>query len=280
MKKRITDILLVIAILIGLSLLLYPSLSDYWNSLHQSKAITSYVETMKSVSNDDYELMLEAAKEYNKALYSNPKRYFFTEEDRQLYSSLLDATGTGIMAYIEIPKINVELPIYHGTSNSVLSAGIGHLEGASLPVGGSSTHCVLSGHRGLPSAKLFTNLDKLEECDVFYIRTLNELLTYRVDQISIVLPSEVDALEIAENEDYCTLSTCTPYGINTHRLLVRGTRIENEEEARSLYIPAEAFRLDSLLLTPIIALPMLLVLLIALMAKGKQGSKNRGGDEL
>lgn len=280
MKKKITDLLLVLAILAGLSLLLYPSVSNYWNSIHQTRVISDYVETIKNISNDAYETMLTEAKAYNETLPGKASRFSFTDADRETYNSLLDVSGSGIMSYIEIPAINVALPIYHGTTDAVLSVGVGHLEGSSLPVGGGGTHCVLSGHRGLPSAKLFTHLDRLEVGDVFYMRTLNELLTYRVDQISIVLPHEVDSLEIVDGKDYCTLSTCTPYGINTHRLLLRGVRIENETQTKSLYIPADAFRIDSLLLTPIIAAPMLLILLIMVIAGGKRRSKKRGDDEL
>lgn len=268
MKKPISNVLLVLALLVGLSLLLYPSVSNYWNGLHQTRAVSGYVETMKSIPPAEYEEMLAEARAYNETLPGNATRYFFTDADRQRYNSLLDITGTGIMAYIEIPTINATLPIYHGTSESVLSAGIGHLEGTSLPVGGAGTHCVLSGHRGLPSAKLFGDLHKLDVGDVFYMRTLNELLTYQVDKISIVLPDEMEALEIERGKDYCTLSTCTPYGINTHRLLVRSVRVPNDATAESLYVPAEAFQMDSLVLAPLIAAPILLVLLVILLAGG------------
>ena len=190
------------------------------------------------------------------------------EADRERYEALLNVSGNGIMGYIEIPKINVSLPIYHGTEESVLQIAVGHIEGSSLPVGGASTHCVLSGHRGLPSATLFSNLDQMDEGDIFLLRILDETLTYEVDQIHIVLPQESDDLTIVNNRDLCTLVTCTPYGINSHRLLVRGTRIENQESASSAKITAEAIRIDPVLVAPVAAVPMLLVLFVLLTAPG------------
>jgi sortase A len=211
------------------SLLLYPTVSDYWNEFHQSRAIASYVETVEDLGDEEAEKLIEEAREYNEQLLSKADRWNLSEEELAEYENILDITGTGIMAYVEIPNISVYLPIYHGTDDAVLQIGAGHIEGSSLPVGGESTHSVLSGHRGLKSAKLFTDIDQLTEGDVFMLHVLNETLTYQVDQIRIVLPEELEDLKIETGEDYCTLITCTPYGVNTHRLLVRGHRIENTE---------------------------------------------------
>ena len=229
MRKHLSTIVLVILLLIGLSLLLYPTVSDYWNSFHQTRAIATYAENVAALDNASYDAIWDAARQYNRNLCSRSNSFLLSEEQKAEYESLLDISGQGVMGYIEIPEIDVSLPIYHGTEDPVLQVAVGHLEWTSLPVGGESTHCVLSGHRGLPSAKLFTNLDKLREGDTFLLRVLDEILTYEVDQILIVEPQDTAALEIAEGEDYCTLVTCTPYGINTHRLLVRGSRIPYEE---------------------------------------------------
>lgn len=272
MKKksnRLTTVLLVVLLLAGLSLLLYPSVSDYWNSLHQSRAIADYVESVAQLDKAQYEAAWEAARVYNSAL-AQGKAY-----DEQEYINQLDVSGLGIMGYVEIPTINCSLPIYHGTDEAVLQVAIGHLSWSSLPVGGESAHCVISGHRGLPSAKLFTDIDKLREGDIFMLRVLDEVLTYEVDQILIVEPDETESLMIAQGEDYCTLVTCTPYGINTHRLLVRGHRIENIAESDSIMITAEAGQIEPMLVAPFAAMPILLVLLIALLIpKGKRKGGN------
>lgn len=272
MKKksnRLTTVLLVVLLLAGLSLLLYPSVSDYWNSLHQSRAIADYVESVARLDKAQYEAAWEAARVYNSAL-AQGKAY-----DEQEYINQLDVSGLGIMGYVEIPTINCSLPIYHGTDEAVLQVAIGHLSWSSLPVGGESAHCVISGHRGLPSAKLFTDIDKLREGDIFMLRVLDEVLTYEVDQILIVEPDETESLMIAQGEDYCTLVTCTPYGINTHRLLVRGHRIENIAESDSIMITAEAGQIEPMLVAPFAAMPILLVLLIALLIpKGKRKGGN------
>lgn len=226
MRKKsntIINILLVLILLAGLSLLLYPSVSDYWNSFHQSRAIVQYAEQVSLLDEDQYEELWTSATDYNASLLERANSYILSDTQKEQYEELLNVSGIGVMGYIEIPSIDCSLPIYHGTEESVLQTAIGHLEWTSLPVGGESTHCVLSGHRGLPSAKLFTNLDKLVEGDVFMLRILDEVLTYEVDQILIVEPQETAELQIVEGQDYCTLVTCTPYGINTHRLLVRGT---------------------------------------------------------
>ena len=279
MKKKgnhLITILLVLIFLLGLSLLLYPAVSDYWNSKHQTRAIAVYSEEVSGLDEDQYQALWEAAAAYNASLLERNNAYLLTEEQKAAYEQLLNVSGLGIMGYIEIPSIDCSLPIYHGTEESVLQIAIGHLEWSSLPVGGESTHCVLSGHRGLPSAKLFTNLDKLQEGDVFLLRVLDEVLTYEVDQILIVEPQEIAALQIAEGEDYCTLVTCTPYGINTHRLLVRGHRIENAPEARLVRVTADAVQIEPLLVAPIVALPMLLLLLILLLLPKRPKNDNGG----
>ena len=265
MRKHMSTILLVFILLIGLSLLLYPSVSDYWTSMHQTRAIASYAEQVASLDNDTYDQLWEDARAYNKSLLGRNNAYLLSEEQKAEYARLLDVSGLGIMGYVEIPNIDVSLPIYHGTEESVLQIAVGHLEWTSLPVGGESTHCVLSGHRGLPSAKLFTNLDKLVVGDIFMLRVLDEVLTYEVDQILIVEPRETGALKIEEGKDYCTLVTCTPYGINTHRLLVRGHRIDNVEQAKTVRVTADAIQIEPLLVAPIVAIPMLLILLILLL---------------
>ena len=279
MKKKgnhLITILLVLIFLLGLSLLLYPAVSDYWNSKHQTRAIAVYSEEVSGLDEDQYQALWEAAAAYNASLLERNNAYLLTEEQKAAYEQLLNVSGLGIMGYIEIPSIDCSLPIYHGTEESVLQIAIGHLEWSSLPVGGESTHCVLSGHRGLPSAKLFTNLDKLQEGDVFLLRVLDEVLTYEVDQILIVEPQETGALRIVEGEDYCTLVTCTPYGINTHRLLVRGHRIENAPEARLVRVTADAVQIEPLLVAPIVALPMLLMLLILLLLPKRPKNDNGG----
>lgn len=268
MKKKgnhLITILLVLIFLLGLSLLLYPSVSDYWNSFHQTRAITSYAQEVANLDQARYDRLWENARAYNQSLLGRDNAYLLSDAQKEEYDRLLNVSGLGVMGYIEIPGIGCSLPIYHGTEESVLQIAVGHLEWTSLPVGGESTHCVLSGHRGLPSAKLFTNLDKLVVGDLFMLRILDEVLTYEVDQILIVEPQETDALKIEEGKDYCTLVTCTPYGINTHRLLVRGHRVDNVEQAKTIRVTADAIQIEPLLVAPIVAVPMLLVLLILLL---------------
>ena len=277
MKKKNnnwTTVFLVLLLLAGVSLLLYPSLSDYWNSMHQTRAIASYAETVSQLDTAQYDEMWKAAQNYNRSLAQRETAFALTDEQKAAYESLLDVSGLGVMGYIEIPEIDCSLPIYHGTEESVLQVAVGHLEWSNLPVGGEGTHCVLSGHRGLPSAKLFTNLDKLAVGDTFLLRVLDEVLTYEVDQILIVEPEQVDALGIMPGEDYCTLVTCTPYGINTHRLLVRGHRVENTPEAARMHVTADATQFDPLLVAPVLAIPVLLLLLMILLVP-KRRRKSR-----
>ena len=267
MKKKSSFVtaILIAALLAGALLLLYPTISDYWNSLHQSRAIASYAEQVADLDDNMYEQLWADARAYNETLGSSTSRFVMTDEQKKVYDALLNIAGNGVMGYIEIPKIKCNLPIYHGTDESVLQIAIGHVQGSSLPVGGAGTHCVLSGHRGLPRAKLFTDIDQLTEGDVFLLRVLDETLTYEVDQIRTVLPDELDDLAIEEGKDYCTLVTCTPYGINSHRLLVRGHRIENQASASTIRVTADAMQIEPLLIAPLVAVPMLLVLLVMVL---------------
>ncbi len=276
MKNRIVNLLLAAAFLAGLSLLLYPTVSDYWNSLHASKAVAAYDQEVRQLDQGRYDALLDAAREYNRTLLDRSSGYYLTDDQKARYDSLLNVDGGGIMGYIEIPTIKLSLPIYHGTEEDVLQIAVGHLDWSSLPVGGESTHCVLSGHRGLPSAKLFTNLDQLVEGDAFVIRTLDEVLTYEVDQILIVEPDDVSTLSIEEGKDLCTLVTCTPYGVNSHRLLVRGHRVANQSEA--IRVTSDAIQIEPLLVAPVLAIPMLLALLLLLLIPGRK-KRPTGGNE-
>lgn len=273
-KNNIINKVLIIVLLVGVSLLLYPTVSDYWNSFHQTRAIASYTQAVENLNTDQYATIKEAAIAYNKSLANKSTNFTLTDEQKEVYESLLDVSGTGIMGYVSIPSIQCELPIYHGTNDDVLQIAVGHIEWSSLPIGGESTHCVLSGHRGLTSARLFTDLDKLVEGDIFTITVLDETLTYEIDQIRIVLPNEVNDLTIEEGKDYCTLMTCTPYGINSHRMLLRGRRIDNIAEAKR--VTADAVQIEPLMVAPIVAIPILLLLLIGLLRPQKPSKKKRG----
>ena len=270
MKIHLSTIILVLILIIGLSLLLYPSFSNWWNDLHQTKAIANYEEIMANMSDEDYSHLFEAAKEYNEALakMDYPLMYYAEVPG---YNDLLNVTGSGIMGHISIEKIDVHLPIYHGTGEAVLQIAVGHMEGSSLPTGGEGTHCVLSAHRGLPSARLFTDLDKMEVGDTFVLSVIDLTMTYQVDQIMIVEPHQVDSLYVVPGEDYCSLVTCTPYGINSHRLLVRGTRVENEKQLADIRITTDATLIKPVLVAPFVAAPILLVLFINLMLPKKKG---------
>ena len=270
MKKHLSTILLLLVFLTGLSLLLYPTVSDYWNSLHQSRAIAGYTEQVATLDNDRYDSIWAAARAYNAALAEKANRYAFSEADEADYEAQLDVSGSGVMGYVEIPTIDVSLPVYHGTDEAVLQIAVGNIPGSSLPVGGSGTHCVISGQRGLPSARLFTDIDKLVVGDQFYLHVLDEMLTYEVDQILIVEPDDVSALEIEPGKDLCTLVTCTPYGINTHRLLVRGHRTENPEQDRTIRVSADAIQVEPLIVAPLVAVPILLCLLILLLIRTRR----------
>ena len=277
MKNKFSNIVLILVLVAGLSLLVYPSLSDYWNSFTQSKVIVDYAQQIENLDTEKYDRILQEAYAYNESLVERRNGFVLSDEQKEKYEELLDLSGVGMMGYIEVPSISVTLPIYHGTSDAVLQIAVGHLEWSSLPVGGESTHCVLSGHRGLPSAKLFSDLDKVVVGDIFLLRVLDEVLTYEVDQIHIVEPHETESLVIEEGMDYCTLVTCTPYGINTHRILVRGHRIENAAEAKSIRITSEAAVVDPLIVAPIVAAPILLVLFVMIMIPK---DKKSGGDKI
>lgn len=272
-KKNGMTICLVLVFLAGLSLLLYPSIANYWNSFHATRAIVNYAEQTASLSKGEYEQMWSSAVAYNQQWQGGQHKL----SDQQLadYNRQLNIGDSGVMGYIEIPSIHVNLPIYHGTDEAVLQVAAGHVEWSSLPTGGSGTHCVLSGHRGLPSAKLFTNLDELHEGDTFTLHILNEILTYEVDQIHIVLPEETKDLTIQEGQDYCTLVTCTPYGINTHRLLVRGHRIAAVDTSG---VVSEAIIVEPLLVAPVLAAPLLLGLLIKVFLPGKKKKSQKEGE--
>ena len=268
MKKKTGNyitLMLVLILLAGLSLLLYPTVSNYWNSFHQTRAIATYAEKVMNLDTDTYDRMWQDAGAYNESLRTRSNTYLLTEEQQSEYRRLLDVSGLGIMGYIEIPAIDVSLPIYHGTEEAVLQIAVGHLEWSSLPVGGEGTHCVLSGHRGLPSAKLFTDLDKLQQGDLFLLRVLDEVLTYEIDRILIVEPQDTAATLIEDGKDYCTLVTCTPYGINTHRLLVRGHRTDTVKEAGTIRVTPDAIQIEPLIVAPVAGIFMLLVLLIFLL---------------
>ena len=278
MKKKSSFVtaILIAAFFIGALLLLYPTISDFWNSFHQSRAIASYAEQVADLDENAYDRLWEDARTYNKTLGDRMNRFVMAEEQKKAYAALLNIADNGVMGYIEIPKVRCNLPIYHGTDEAVLQVAIGHVPGSSLPVGGESTHCVLSGHRGLPSDKLFTNLDELETGDVFMLRVLDETLTYEVDQIRTVLPNELGDLAIVEGEDYCTLVTCTPYGINSHRLLVRGHRVENHAGASTVRVTADAMQIEPLQVAPLVAAPILVVMLVVVLIPHRTKGK---GDE-
>lgn len=271
--KKLSTVLLIATFVAGLSLLLYPTVSNYWNTLHASRAVATYVDAVQNMGEDKRREMLQKAIDYNKSLTSDNQRLTISSARRQEYESILDVDGNGMIGYIEIPNVNITLPVYHGTNDDVLQIAVGHLDWTSLPVGGTSTHCVLSGHRGLPSAKLFTNLDQVKEGDTFVIRVLDEVLTYEVDQIRIVEPAAVDDLMIENGKDYCTLVTCTPYGVNSHRLLVRGHRVENESE--SIRVTSEAIQIEPLIVAPAIAIPTLIIIFVLLIASSNKKKRKQ-----
>ena len=263
MKSKKSTIILLVSFFVGLSVLLYPSISSYWNSKTQSKAIVDYESMLSQYKPEDYTAIWAEADAYNKQLAQLNEP--LVEHNRLPdYNSILNVGGTGMMGYITVPKISQELPVYHGTSDGVLSIAVGHLQGTSLPVGGENTHCVVSAHRGLPTAVLFTHLDRMEIGDIFYFTILDRTITYEVDQIRIIEPDDTSLIQIKDGKDYCTLLTCTPYGINTQRLLVRGHQID-ASQTRNLYVANEAYRIEPLVVMPIVALPIIFVLLIYVM---------------
>lgn len=263
-KDHVT-LLLVLIGLVGVGLVSYPSIANWWNSFHQSRAVSEYTQTVANMNSDEYTEILDAADAYNQRLAETGILWNMSDEQKADYESQLDVSGTGVMGYINIPKIEVTLPIYHGTSEEVLQIAVGHIEQTSLPVGGESTHAVISSHRGLPSAKLFTDLDEMVVGDTFTITVLDRTVTYEVDQIRVVLPDDLSALAIEEGKDYCTLVTCTPYGVNTHRLLVRGHRVANAQgEAR---VVADAVQINPARVAPFIAIPILIIAIISVFIR-------------
>lgn len=273
MRKHASTMILILILVVGLSLMLYPSFSNWWNEAHQSRAIAAYSQEVSKLDENRYDELWQQAWEYNRSLVGRENAYLLDDSQKAEYERLLDVSGMGIMGYIEIPSLKVSLPIYHGTEESVLQVAVGHLEWTSLPVGGESTHCVLSGHRGLPSAKLFTDLDRLVVGDRFRLGVLDQVLTYEVDQILIVEPHDTEALLIEEGKDLCTLVTCTPYGINTHRLLVRGHRVETEKDAKNVRVTSDAIQIEPYLVAPVVAAPILLVLLLGLLIPRRRNKR-------
>ena len=261
-KEQKVNLILCLIILIGIGLISYPSVADWWNSLHQTRAIASYAAAVSQLNTEDYDRLFEEAEEYNRRLAETGIKWSMTEGELQEYNSILDISDSGIMGYIDIPRLRQTLPIYHGTDDKVLQIAIGHLAGTSFPVGGESTHCVVSGHRGLPSARLFSDLDRLVVGDIWTMTILNRTVTYEVDRIRIVEPEDLTELQITEGNDYCTLLTCTPYGINSHRLLVRGHRIPNLDGDAN--VMADAMQVDRTLVAIAVGAVMLLILLMYL----------------
>lgn len=274
LKKNRINLILIGIVLLGMGLIAYPGFADWWNSFHQSRAVASYAESVANLDASKYSEMLAGAEAYNADLAKTGVRWIMTDEQMAEYNRQLAVTDSGIMGYIDIPKIRVTLPIYHGTDDTILQIAIGHIAGTSLPVGGASTHCVVSGHRGLPSARLFTDIDKLVEGDTFTMTVLNRTVTYEVDQIRIVEPTDLSNLQIEEGKDYCTLVTCTPYGINTHRLLVRGHRVANANGEANVI--ADALQIEPVYVAPVVAAPMLIILLILLFVMTSEPFRKKG----
>lgn len=275
MKRQGSTFILIAVFFMGLSVLLYPTLSNYYNSFHQSRAIADYEEVLSTLTDDQYNDILKDARLYNEKVLLNGPVFHSGEPASQEYRSLLNVNKDGVMGYVSIRKLGVQLPLYHGTSEAVLAAGAGHLEGSSLPVGGMGTHTIVTSHRGLPSAKLFTDLDKLEVGDIFTLSILNEEIHYEVDKISIVEPSDQSLLAIDPAGDHATLITCTPYGINSHRLLVRGVRTEINEGPR---IATDAVQIDPILVAPVVAVPMLLILLVLMLMRPRTSYVKKEGE--
>lgn len=275
MKKHGSTILLIVILLIGLSLVLYPTISNWWNETRSSKVISDYSELVAQMDDAQYEQLWSDAIAYNASRVGASNPYLLTPEQEALYPTLLNVDGNGVMGYVEIPSIGVTLPLYHTVDEEILQVAVGHVEWSDLPVGGEGTHCVLSGHRGLPSAKLFTDLDDLRIGDLFMLRILDSLLTYEVDQILIVDPDDTDDLRQVQGQDLCTLVTCTPYGVNTHRLLVRGHRVENTPETEVVRVTANAVPLDPMIVAVIVAVPMMAVAITVLIVSSNRREKRK-----
>ena len=274
MRKKFGNLILVLIMLIGVGLLVYPTFSDWWNSFHQTRAIAGYTAAVANMDREEFDRMWAEAEAFNTYLSQKSGRFNLSEQELETYNSILDVTGTGIMGYIDIPSIKISLPVYHGTDEAILQIAIGHIIGTSFPIGGEGSHCAVSGHRGLPSAKLFTDIDKLQAGDKFLLQVLDRTLTYEVDQIRIVLPQELQDLEIDPYSDYCTLITCTPYGVNTHRLLVRGHRVDNDN-TDATRVTADAMRFEPVIVAPLVAAPILFILLIYVLISTSRWNKRR-----
>ena len=274
MRKKFGNLILVLIMLIGVGLLVYPTFSDWWNSFHQTRAIAGYTAAVANMDREEFDRMWAEAEAFNTYLSQKSGRFNLSEQELETYNSILDVTGTGIMGYIDIPSIKISLPVYHGTDEAILQIAIGHIIGTSFPIGGEGSHCAVSGHRGLPSAKLFTDIDKLQAGDKFLLQVLDRTLTYEVDQIRIVLPQELQDLEIDPYSDYCTLITCTPYGVNTHRLLVRGHRVDNDN-TDATRVTADAMRFEPVIVAPLVAAPILFILLIFVLISTSRWNKRR-----
>ncbi len=275
-RISLSTVILVVIMLAGAGIFLYPSISDWWNSMHATQAIAGYVSAVEDMSEEEKEAVFEAAREYNESL-PNGVNFNLSEEEYAKYAEILDITGTGIMGYVQIKSIGVNLPVYHGVDEGILQIAVGHIPGSSFPIGGERTHAVLSGHRGLPSAKLFSDLDQLSEGDTFTMTVLDETVTYMVDQIRIVLPEETDELAIVDDADYCTLTTCTPYGINTHRILMRGHRVDNLDGAAT---PAEAIRIPTYIVIPAVGIPILFIVLLGMLIRYRRRPTDRAAQKM
>ena len=270
-RNNLITVLMVCGMMTGIFLLLYPSVANYWNSFHQSRAIASYSEAVSRMDKKDYKAIMDSAREYNKNLAKTGMRWTLTDAQRAEYEKQLAVEGSEVIGFVSIPKFHIKCPIYHGTDEAVLQVAVGHLEASSLPVGGKSTHTLISGHRGLPSARLFTDIDKIKEGDTWTITVLNETLTYECDQIRIVLPEDLSDLTIEEGKDLCTLITCTPYGINTHRLLVRGHRVPNANGSAD--ITADAIQIEPIYIAPFLAIPVIVLLIILLLISTRKAKR-------
>ena len=271
LRKNLLTVIIVLAMLVGVGLLLYPSIANYWNTFHQTRAIMSYNETVSNLSQKDYDKILKAARKYNRKLGKTGIQWTMSKEQKAEYKKQLAVDDSGIMGYVSLPKFHIKVPIYHGTEETVLQIAIGHLEQTSLPVGGKSSMCAISGHRGLPSARLFTDLDKVKEGDTWTMTILNETVTYECDKINIVEPEDLSHIQIEKGKDFCTLITCTPYGINTHRLLIRGHRIPNADGWAKL--TADAIQIEPIYVAPFLAIPIVIILLIVLIASTRRAKK-------
>lgn len=267
LKKNLVTILLGLIFIAGLGMICYPTFANWWNSWNSFRIGEAYEKEIEAMSSEDLENFLSKAEVYNAELPDKANRFWPSNEENERYNDILDVSGSGVMGMVVIPSVKIELPIYHGTSEEVLAVGAGHLEGSSLPIGGAGTHTVITGHRGLPSAKLFTDLDQVVEGDYVILKVLNETLTYQIDSIRIVLPEEVESLNIDPEQDLCTLVTCTPYGVNTHRMLLTGHRVENLKEWTAV---ADAHQVDAKMVALFIAIPILILLFIVLMVRSRR----------